>query len=182
MSAKILTDISDTTHPNSTVSCRVWDLYVDNNLNIGSGLNPISFATRGICRSVLLGFGIGPLEDAVEFDNPIYSNPDADITYSAPEFVIDYNGFVRIQFNGYVDTENVAKNGVTLRIKKNGNLEKLVSGSGVGGVDPNFYVCMSADVTLPVIFGDAITITIVSDLGGGLLESGASVFLTKIFP
>ena len=42
MSAKILTDISNTTHPNSTVNCRCWDLYVDNSiigLNIPA-LNP----------------------------------------------------------------------------------------------------------------------------------------------
>jgi len=32
MSAKILTDLSDSTHPNSTVSARVWDLVVDNNI------------------------------------------------------------------------------------------------------------------------------------------------------
>jgi len=32
MSVNILTDISDNNHPNSTVSCRAYDLYVDNNI------------------------------------------------------------------------------------------------------------------------------------------------------
>lgn len=180
MSAKILTDISDATHPNSTVSARVWDMYIDNDLIIGGVSNV--FATRGVSRSMPANLNITGTEEFIDFSNLRYTNPNAGITYTAPDFVVDFNGFIRFEFNGTADTVNVAKNAITVRVYKNLAQEKLISASGTGGASPDFDVVLSCDVTLPVVIGDTISVTIESDLGTGVLDAGASAFITRLFP
>jgi len=135
MSASIITNIDDSKHPNSTVSARVWDLYVDNSIfdiNKQSGApnqvlskndsNELVWSAPSQDSSIVtrrneFNFGIDGTITTIPFDVLIFSN-NSSLVYNGANNTFDNlsstDRVYQVFFSGSISVNDANENGFRL--------------------------------------------------------------------